>query len=118
MFRRLLNISLTIMIKKLVRCNDLPPEPYSCGVLQSVPQTQIVTVTLQSGSDHTVADSFCLDPEGEYEIKISGSDLTEPIRISEVQEPIFAAHAALLFFSSIASNILGIYGHRNSQSPD
>ena len=50
-----------------------------------MPQTQIVTVTLQPGTEHTVADSFCLDPEGEYEIRISGADLTEPIRINEVQ---------------------------------
>ena len=86
------------MIKKLARCNDPPPEPYSCGVLQSVPQTQIVTVTLQPGSDHTVADSFCLDPEGEYEIKISGSDLTEPIRISEVQARSFCCSRCLIVF--------------------
>ena len=31
---------------------------------------------------------------------------------------VFAAHAALLFLSSIASNILGIDGHQNSQSLD
>ena len=59
-------------------------EPYSCGVLQSVPQTQLETVILQPGENFTVADSFCLDPEGEYEIRIGGVDLTEPIRINEV----------------------------------
>ena len=59
-------------------------ETYSCGVLQIVPKTQLKTVILQPGEEFTVADSFCLDPEGEYEIRISGVDLTEPIKINEV----------------------------------
>ena len=49
-----------------------------------VPSTQTVKVTFQPEVDNTVVGPFCMDPEGEYEIRVKGLDLSEPIKINEV----------------------------------
>ena len=48
-------------------------------------KVQGVKVTLQPLVDHSVVGYFCMDPNGEYTIRIDGLDLSEPIKINEVR---------------------------------